>query len=88
MTVREFFKNNKTELKEEGNFVMCVDDTYTQNFKKGKFYPVVKGSIHSGKSMMGLFSTSENMLNRSFVPIQGEPDNLTLKDKLMIKIRI
>lgn len=85
MTIKDFFKSHKIELLDEG-FIMCVDDTYTQSFQRGKFYPVINGSIRSNNT--NLYSTSEVRLNKSFVPLEGTPDSLSLRDRLMIRIRI
>jgi|AntRauTorcE11897_2_1112592.scaffolds.fasta_scaffold172577_2 hypothetical protein len=86
MNIREFFESHKIKLEDEGNFVMCVDDSYTQSFKRGKFYPIINGCVKG--NAVNLHSTDETRLNKTFVALQGAPDSLTLRDKLMITLRI
>lgn len=82
MTIESLFKSHNIPIVEQ-TFVMCVKNSLI--FEKGKFYPVINGSIKSNKSMN---IKSMINLNESFIPLEGGPNNLTLKDRLMILIRM
>lgn len=84
INVIEFFESHKIKI-HENTFVMCVEENYV--FEKGKFYPVVKGCIKSNKGM-SVKGLPKSVFNKTFIPLQGVPDNLSLRDKLMILIRI
>lgn len=85
LSVTDFFKSHNITLKKDG-YVMCVDDGYSPQFDKGKFYKVANKIIRSGYSF-NISSVDDQVFHKLFIPLQGEPDKLTLRDKLLIQIR-
>lgn len=85
ITVKEFFNSHSIDFHKNGH-VMCVEDGYAPQFDKGKFYEVKNGVLKSGFSF-NLSSVDDQVFHRLFIPLQGDPNNLTLRDRLLIKIR-
>jgi len=86
MDVKQFFESQNVKI-EDNTFVMCACDTYTRTFEKGKFYPIIKDCVRSDKRV-NVYSMPKFLMNKTFIPLQGTPDDLTLRDRLMILIRV
>jgi len=84
LSVLDFFNSHRMNVSSvDGRHVMCVDNGYSPQFVKGEFYSIERGSISPGLGFSFKVSDiDEKVFNKLFIPLQGDPDNLTMRDRL------
>ncbi|CAG7581651.1 MAG: hypothetical protein SLAVMIC_00948 [uncultured marine phage] len=94
LTIDKWFKSHRIYINPKATYhVFCVDNGYQPHFNKGTYYKV-ETDVRENESVTRILSPKYNIkrmddhsINKLFIPLEGKPSKLSMRDKLMIEIR-
>jgi hypothetical protein len=84
LSVQDWIESHN--LSKDINYVYCICDDFSPDFIKGQTYKIINAKKKYIKSST-LRLINSKVFDIMFIPLTGSFANLSIRDKLMIKIR-